>query len=119
MVHRVFASAEQVAADEERLETSRDSQVTPISQARSRQRGTFTGVIRSVVLRPHGGTAALEVELYDGTGALDLMWLGRRRIAGIQPGARLRVHGLVVTSQGRYVLFNPRYELKARHGESL
>jgi hypothetical protein len=59
------------------------------------------GTLRTVTLRPRGGVPALEAELYDGSGAVTLVWLGRRRIAGIEPG-----RGLV--AQGRI----PRYELR-------
>lgn len=43
--------------------------------------------------------------------ALMLVWLGRRTIPGIVPGARLRVHGLVTTVRTRPTMFNPAYEL--------
>lgn len=117
IIRRFFPSADQVAADEERKEAALDTDVIPIAEAQPRQRANLSGVVRSVVLRPHGGTAALEVELYDGSGAIDLIWLGRRRISGIEPGARLKVHGLVVTTNGRQVLYNPRYALKPKPGE--
>jgi hypothetical protein len=54
---------------------------------------------------------ALVAELYDGTGTLAVIWLGRRQIAGVEPGRRLRVEGMVTEQDGRPVLFNPRYEL--------
>ena len=62
-----------------------------------------------------GGTPV--AELYDGTGSLSLIWLGRRQIAGVEPGRRMRVEGLVTQSEGRPVLFNPRYELVPLPGE--
>jgi DNA/RNA endonuclease YhcR with UshA esterase domain len=74
-------------------------------------------VLRSVVLRPRQGVQALEAELYDGSGTVDLVWLGRREIAGIDPGRRLKVEGLVCTRDGRRSMFNPRYELRPRPGE--
>lgn len=118
-LRRVFASAEQVAADQERKEQLKQTGAAPISTASNRDRGTFSGIVRSLVLRPQSGAPALEVELYDGSGAMDLVWLGRRTIAGIEPGARMRVTGLVTISGGRPVIFNPRYELQSRTGEEL
>jgi hypothetical protein len=65
-----------------------------------------------VTLRPRGGVPALEAELYDGSGVITLVWLGRRRIAGIEPGRCLRVEGRVGLHAGQRIMFNPRYELK-------
>ena len=70
------------------------------------------GTLRTVTLRPRGGVPALEAELYDGSGILTLVWLGRRRIAGIEPGRNLRVEGRIGRMDGARVMFNPRYELK-------
>ena len=71
------------------------------------------GVLRSVTLEPIGGSPALQAELYDGTEALTLVFLGRRRIAGIEPGRRLTAHGRVGRRDGQRIIFNPRYELSA------
>ena len=73
----------------------------------------MAGTLRTVTLRPRGGAPALEAELYDGTDVINLVWLGRRRIAGIAPGRRLLAEGLVSVQDGRKVIFNPRYELRS------
>lgn len=70
------------------------------------------GTVRSVMLRPREEAAALEVELYDGTGTLHCVWLGRRNIAGIQPGRQIVVHGRLTCTEAHPVVFNPRYELR-------
>ena len=70
-----------------------------------------------MVLRPREGVPTVEVELFDGSGVVDLVWLGRRRIAGIEPGRRALVEGLVCDVDGRRTIFNPRYELLAKPGE--
>ncbi|MEK8228828.1 OB-fold nucleic acid binding domain-containing protein [Oerskovia sp. M15] len=64
-------------------------------------------MLRSVILRPREGVPTVEAELYDGSGSLDLVWLGRRRIAGVEPGRRVRVEGLVCEIAGRRTMFNP------------
>ena len=46
----------------------------------------LSGTLRTVTLRPRGGVPALEAELDDGTGVIIVVWLGRRRIAGIGAG---------------------------------
>ena len=61
-------------------------------------------------------TPALEAELFDGTGSVVLIWLGRREIPGIDTGRCVRVEGLVACSEGRKVMYNPSYELTAGSG---
>ncbi|TDC66959.1 DNA-binding protein [Actinomadura sp. GC306] len=85
---------------------------TPITDCLERRRHRVAGTLRTVTLRPRGGAPALEAELYDGSDVISLVWLGRRRIAGIDPGRMLRAEGLVSVQDGRKVIFNPRYELR-------
>lgn len=106
----VLASQEEVAAGEER-QVARAQGTTAIGDLESRRRAVVSGVLRSVVLRPSEHVRAVEAELYDGSGALDLVWLGRRQIAGIEPGRRLLVEGMVGEIQGRRRMVNPKYEL--------
>jgi len=72
---------------------------------------TLAGELRSISLRPRSARPALEAELYDGTGVLDLVWLGRREIPGIVAGRHVVVQGRVIGSHGRRRMFNPRYTL--------
>lgn len=111
-----LASQEDLAAHEERDDAVRQGCQAVVDTA-NRRRAVLSGVIRSVVLRPEQGVAVVEAELYDGSGAVDLVWLGRRRIAGIEPGRRARVEGLVCEIEGRRRMYNPRYELRPRVGE--
>jgi hypothetical protein len=73
----------------------------------------LNGTINTVTLRPRGGVPALEAELYDGSGTVTVIWLGRRRIAGVEPGRSVLVEGRLSEQKGHRVLFNPRYELRA------
>ena len=72
-----------------------------------------SGSLRTVTLRPRGGVPALEAELFDGSGAITLIWLGRRQITGIGPGRQLEVEGRIGVQDGVRVMYNPRYELRA------
>jgi hypothetical protein len=87
------------------------SGVVTIADAPDRTPVQLRGTLRTVTLRPRGGVPALEAELYDGTGTLTLIWLGRRRIAGIGPGRAIEVAGRVGEHDGQRILYNPRYEL--------
>ncbi|MEV1007621.1 OB-fold nucleic acid binding domain-containing protein [Streptomyces sp. NPDC049881] len=73
---------------------------------------SVTGVLRDVGERTVAGMPALRAELDDGTARLDVVWLGRRAIAGVEPGRELVASGRVVVMHGRPVLFNPRYQLQ-------
>jgi hypothetical protein len=70
-----------------------------------------SGTLRAVTLRPRAGVPALEAELFDGTGTLSVIWLGRREIPGIVPGAAVRVEGFVGCNDGVKTVYNPRYEI--------
>lgn len=93
-------------------ESTRSEGAVPIGETSDRERVHVQGVLRSVTLRPRGGVPALEADLDDGTGVLTLVWLGRRRIAGVQPGRSLSAVGLIGNQDGTRMMFNPRYELR-------
>ena len=107
--------ASHVGADARELrDTSARAGCCPISEAEDRQRVQLQGVLRTVTLRPRGGVPALEAELYDGSAVITVIWLGRRRIAGIEPGRAVQVLGRLGTQNKTRVMFNPRYELRHR-----
>jgi hypothetical protein len=79
---------------------------------RSGQEVTVLGRLRSVELSPRDAAATLEAELFDGTEGVTLVWLGRRRIPGIEPGRTVKAKGRIAVRDGRKVLYNPYYELQ-------
>ena len=112
----LVASQAEIEAGEERRETERRG-CTAVSDLGERHRAKVSGVLRSVTLRPRQTVPALEAELYDGSGSVSVIWLGRRAIAGIEPGRRVRLEGLVCSQDGRRTMYNPRYELSPRAGD--
>jgi hypothetical protein len=89
-----------------------DQSCVPIESAPDRQRVKLRGTLRTVTLVPRGGVPALEAELFDGTGVVTIVWLGRRRIAGIGPGTSLQAEGRISGDGKTRLMFNPRYELR-------
>jgi amino acid transporter len=85
----------------------------PIGDAQWRTRVRVAGRVKSVRVQPRAGTSNLECVLADDTGKLLLVFQGRRRIPGIQPGARLVVEGMVGDWARRQAILNPDYELIA------
>lgn len=73
---------------------------------------TIAGTVRAMSIRPRSQVPSLEIDLYDGTGSVRVVWLGRRRILGISPGRRLIVSGRLNQVAGEPIVYNPRYELK-------
>ena len=85
---------------------------TPIADICDRQLVQCTGTVTDVAVHHVGENArSLLVALDDGSRVLTLSWLGRRQIAGIEPGVMLTVSGRVAYKRGLPVMFNPRYEI--------
>jgi hypothetical protein len=85
---------------------------TPIIRCTGGQQTTVAGVLRSVTLRPRNTVPAVEAVLYDGSGQVKLIWLGRRQIAGVTPGRSIVAHGRVTCNETDPTIYNPRYELR-------
>jgi len=111
LLDRFVASREELEA-QELQEDAQEVGGTPIRRCHDREQVTVSGTLRTVTLRPRAGVPALEAELYDGSGTLAVVWLGRRQIVGVEPGRGLVVHGRVAINEGRPVMFNPKYELR-------
>ena len=97
-----------------RLRSSRED-IDALDEAiTARRRGTMlSGVLRAITFRPSTDKPVLVGQLFDGTGSVDLVWIGRRSIAGIRPGVHLRVEGMVVAGRPRPTIYNPTYEILA------
>ena len=91
---------------------------TRISDVAVRQRVKVAGRVKSVRVQPRAGTSNLECVLSDGTGGLLLVFQGRPRIAGIEPGARLVAEGMVGAWGRRPAMLNPSFELVAGADDS-
>ena len=83
----------------------------PIATVQPRQRVRVAGRVKSVRVQPRAGTQNLEAVLNDGTGGLLLVFQGRPKIAGIEPGARLVAEGMIGTWGRRPAMLNPSFEL--------
>jgi hypothetical protein len=111
-LQRLTADDSTIDAQELRAETDR-SGCEPVSHCRKGAVVTVTGRLKSVVYTPRETVPTLEAELFDGSGSVTLVWLGRRRIPGIEPGRSLTARGRFAHFDGRKVIYNPWYELSA------
>ena len=87
---------------------------TPIGELVYRQRMRFAGRVRSVRVQPWSGVPALECTVVDRSGAVNIVFLGRRSVPGIETGTQLVVEGMVGRHGGRLAVINPLYELLDR-----
>jgi hypothetical protein len=108
-----WANQDHVEAQELRKDAKK-ARLTTIKDAPDRTKVVVQGTLKTVTLRPRGGVPALEAELYDGSGSINVIWLGRRRIGGVTPGRGIRVEGRIGVQEGARVMYNPRYELRPR-----
>ncbi len=99
--------------DADRELARRAGATTAIANVTMRQRVKVAGRVKSVRVQPRAGNSNLECVLSDGTGGLLLVFQGRPKIAGIEPGARLVAEGMVGTWGRRPAMLNPAFELVA------
>jgi hypothetical protein len=98
-----------------------------ISLLPEKGRAVCHGQIESVTYMPADQTAAFTAMVTDLEGPrsgartasgrrsrLRVVWLGRRRVPGIDAGTEVRLEGMVTQSQGMPTMFNPRYEILSR-----
>jgi hypothetical protein len=112
---RLARTEQELEADELREDAVRAGG-TRISELADRQVATVCGTVRSVTLRPRVNVPALVIDLYDGSKTINLIWLGRRRIGGIEPGTKLKVTARVTYHRGIPTMFNPAYEILPPRG---
>jgi amino acid transporter len=87
------------------------SGITPIADAGWRDRVRVRGQVRSVRVMSQHDAPMLELVITDATGALSIVFLGRREIAGIGVGTRLEASATIGVFQNRLAMLNPSYEL--------
>ena len=104
-----------------------DAGTLPVSRLPDKGRVTCQGRIESVTFLPADQTAAFSAIISAAEpgkaqsgpsggrrGRLRVVWLGRRRVPGIEAGAEIRLEGMLSRSNGLPTMFNPRYEILSR-----
>lgn len=84
---------------------------TPVAEISDRAVDRIAGRVVAVEIESSTGPAQMTARIDDGTGRVDAVFLGRRSVPGIVPGARLTLAGRFRIDEGRARIFNPRYEL--------
>lgn len=108
----IVHSLEDVGArDEQRVSAGRDA--TRMCDVEVRRRVRVCGVIRAVTYPAPGAGGSFKATLWDGTGTLDVIWLGQADVEGIHPGLHLVAEGVAARRADAICLYNPTYEVIA------
>ena len=83
---------------------------SPIGSVTWRQKVVVEGRITAVQIGTSAGKS-LEAQLFDDTGGVRLLFMGRTSIPGIEPGTWVRARGTIGEYKGHLALANPTYEL--------
>ena len=73
---------------------------TPISEVVWRDEVSVEGRVRSIRITPWADVPSMECTIVDETGGLTLVFLGRRKIAGVHPGTVIRAEGMAGAHHG-------------------
>jgi RecG-like helicase len=109
-LRRMAESDEQRLAEEIREWASTIPGTTRIADAPMRSRAKVAGVVRRITVRPVEGNESLEALISDGTGEVEVVWMGRRSIPGLSLGTRVVVDGVIGTLRGHRRMVNPTFE---------
>lgn len=109
---RLTASEDELQAEELQRESAKCGAI-PAGECTRGQVVSVSGRLRTVAYTPRTNLPTLEADLYDGTDVITLVFLGRRSIAGIEPGRQLTARGRIALRDDRKVIYNPFYELEA------
>jgi RecG-like helicase len=74
------------------------------------------GKVYSMRVQPWSGVASLELTVVDDTGALLVVFFGRRHLAGVNTGTRLVVKGTIGEHRSTMAMLNPRYDIQLPPG---
>jgi hypothetical protein len=111
LLQRLTASPSRLDAHELQEQVELRPRCVPLQQVKPGGCVEVVGRLRSVVYTPSEVVPTLEAELFDGSDTVELVWLGRRRITGIEPGRRIVARGRVGLHDGHKAIYNPWYEL--------
>jgi len=111
-INRLTATDSELDAEHLKRESAKCGAM-PAGDCNRGQIVSVSGRLRTVAYTPRTNLPTLEADLYDGSDVVTLVFLGRRSIAGIEPGRQLIARGRIAIRDDRKVIYNPYYELEA------
>lgn len=112
LLSKAGASRDDINALEEQA-SAQAKGTTPIAKAKPRQKVKLSGTLQALTFHPATQGPRLSGVLFDGSGSIELVWMGRKEIPGIEAGKYLIVEGTVLSNQGRLRMMNPSYRIYA------
>jgi hypothetical protein len=114
----VAHKVETLRAKQTRIDNLRDYEwpapppgTDPIGSLHQPGRATVQGRLRAAQVRPVQSNNVLACEVTDSSGDLTAVFYGRTQIAGVEPGRRVRLHGMVsIGKDGHPAMINPACE---------
>ena len=73
----------------------------------------MVGRVIELTIETVRGTPSLVATISDGTGHLDLLFLGRGEVGGIRLGATVAASGMAAAHRNRLTMINPVFELRS------
>ena len=85
--------------------------ITQIADVPLRTPARVGGEVQGLRVVPRSGSPSLEVTVSDGSGRAVAVFLGRRRLPGLEPGRGVVLEGVARREGARTILLNPAYTL--------
>jgi hypothetical protein len=86
--------------------------VLELRSATHRSRVAVGGTVVALCPQREAAPVGFRCVLDDGTGQIDLLFLGRHEVPGLDVGARCHVEGTARMDHGRLTVWNPLYRLE-------
>lgn len=99
------------ASETAQAETAEAAVASKVCEVAERQKASLFGVLRSVTFPPPTATGSFSGTLFDGTGSIEVVWLGRKNVPGIKAGIRLAVQGMVISRSNGLCVINPTFQI--------
>lgn len=110
-LRRLTESDEIRLAEEVRTWSASVPGTVRIAECPSREKVKVAGIVRRITIQPVEGFEALQAVIYDGTGEVAVVWLGRRSIPGLFLGSKLILEGVLSADKnGVRKMVNPTFE---------
>lgn len=87
------------------------AETLPIAECEERAMVRIRARVVAIQVEPLDAAPRLTARLADASGRIDAIFLGRRSIPGIEPGAVVEMEGRVCAADDLPRLFNPSYVL--------
>ncbi|MHA7238956.1 hypothetical protein [Arthrobacter sp. TMS1-12-1] len=96
---------------------ARDPAALP-QRGRIKARGVVASLTIAPVTAPPSFSIVARIDWNGAPETVRIIWMGQRRVPGIEAGAALRFEGMLSHVDGTPTVYNPRYEIIGRPDEN-